>query len=536
MKRIMPQTLDYSNRDFIGLKARLQDTIRSVFPVWTDFSIANFGNMLVESMCFVGDVLNFYQDRRALEAFITTMKERASAQRHGALVGFDMVGATAATVDLTLTLHNPSGSQVLTIPYGAPFRSVSATSPQDFMCCALNAADRTFAIGQASLIVALRQAQMKSQSFMSSEKPNQEFVLTYYPFLDGSLSGDSGLPVYPSDQPTVMVRGIKADNGDYQPATNNSFYGYGPTDCVFVVWVDDFDCAHVLFPNGINGAIPRGTIYFASEVGGGEAGNVDADTIRLIERQLTFPDGTPAQLTCTNVYKASGGAPRMTVDEAREQIPAQIRIQERTVSKEDFEDVSISTRGVARTLEVTSNEYAGVYENHGILYVVAKGEKLSSGRTAPGVPSSTLLASVVASIAAKPPTTTFTYEALAAPFLDVLVSTKVFFDRGVSKAVTAAAIRANLADFFAALLADGTPNPAIDFGANLKSYDGTVNGEITWSDVFNAINDTIGVRKIDEGNEGLLLNSLRQSVTLTAIQFPRLSSVTIYDGDAGAYL
>jgi len=54
-----------------------------------------------------------------------------------------------------------------------------------------------------------------------------------------------------------------------------------------------------------------------------------------------------------------------------------------------------------------------------------------------------------------------------------------------------------------------------------------------WSDVFNVVRDTTGVRKVDEGINGLLLNLLRSSVTMTGVQFPKLGSVTIVNADTG---
>ena len=70
---IVQPSLDYSDRDFSSLKLRLQDLIQSVFPDWTDFNTANFGIILLEMFCYVGDTLHFYQDTQAGEAFWPTL-------------------------------------------------------------------------------------------------------------------------------------------------------------------------------------------------------------------------------------------------------------------------------------------------------------------------------------------------------------------------------------------------------------------------------------------------------------------------------
>ena len=56
---LLAQASDFTDRDFDALRLRLQSLVRSVFPEWTDFNVANFGNLLLELYAFVGDVLGF---------------------------------------------------------------------------------------------------------------------------------------------------------------------------------------------------------------------------------------------------------------------------------------------------------------------------------------------------------------------------------------------------------------------------------------------------------------------------------------------
>jgi hypothetical protein len=39
----LAQATDYTDKDFDSLRLRLQSLVRSVFPDWTDFNVANFG-------------------------------------------------------------------------------------------------------------------------------------------------------------------------------------------------------------------------------------------------------------------------------------------------------------------------------------------------------------------------------------------------------------------------------------------------------------------------------------------------------------
>ena len=105
---------------------------------------------------------------------------------------------------------------------------------------------------------------------------------------------------------------------------------------------------------------------------------------------------------------------------------------------------------------------------------------------------------------------------------------------------------------------DGTPNPLVDFGfyrtvrsaaeysevdehaeggaVHIKDADGNPVGEIAWSDVFNVIRDTEGVRKIGDAPGDLTLNGLPADIKLGIKEFPLLGNVTLTDGDTGGLL
>ena len=81
---------------------------------------------------------------------------------------------------------------------------------------------------------------------------------------------------------------------------------------------------------------------------------------------------------------------------------------------------------------------------------------------------------------------------------------------------------------------DGTPNLLVDFGFNIKDAQGDPAGEIAWSDIFNVIRDTVGVRKIESVD--LKLNGIVDDVALDVKEFPELGAVNITDGDTGNLL
>lgn len=70
----------------------------------------------------------------------------------------------------------------------------------------------------------------------------------------------------------------------------------------------------------------------------------------------------------------------------------------------------------------------------------------------------------------------------------------------------------------------------------VKDADGNPSGEVAWSDVFNVIRDTEGVRKIGDLHGDLKLSGLPADVKLAIKEFPVLGTVTLVNGDTGGVL
>ena len=105
---ILTASTDYTSKDFDSLRERLFDLIRSVYPAWTVTAVANFGNLLVESHAFIGDILTYYQDQQAREGRIGTAELRKNMIALTKLISYELRPAAAATVDTTLTITNAS--------------------------------------------------------------------------------------------------------------------------------------------------------------------------------------------------------------------------------------------------------------------------------------------------------------------------------------------------------------------------------------------------------------------------------------------
>jgi hypothetical protein len=89
---------------------------------WTSREPDDFGMALLAMWAWIGDVLTFYQERAANEAFIRTALLPESVRRLAGLLGYEPTPGGAAIADLAFTLDDgrqvvlPSGLQVQSVP------------------------------------------------------------------------------------------------------------------------------------------------------------------------------------------------------------------------------------------------------------------------------------------------------------------------------------------------------------------------------------------------------------------------------------
>src|SRR6266436_4387393 len=100
------QVINYLARDYASFRQALLDLIPSKLPEWSDRSEADFGIVLIELFAYMADILSYYQDRIANEAFLSTAQERRSVIEHLNLIGYELQGAAPATARLSVIVSN----------------------------------------------------------------------------------------------------------------------------------------------------------------------------------------------------------------------------------------------------------------------------------------------------------------------------------------------------------------------------------------------------------------------------------------------
>lgn len=99
----------YLNKDFAGFKQDLFDYARVHFSDRIrDFSENSLGGMFLELAAYVGDVQSFYLDHQFHELDPNTSVEPRNIERHLRNAGIDIVGASPAVVEITVSIEVPA--------------------------------------------------------------------------------------------------------------------------------------------------------------------------------------------------------------------------------------------------------------------------------------------------------------------------------------------------------------------------------------------------------------------------------------------
>lgn len=218
--------VDYTSRDYASIVNDLVALIPTYLPEWTDRSPGDFGIVLIELFAYMGDILNYYSDRVANEAFIATAQQRSSILNIASLLDYTPSGNVSATCSLQFNITQPSppvlisaGTQVATTVNGT--QPVIFETRQDLWI---------FGDGISRTLNATSNG-AASQQFLLGD-PTAAYPTYVY---NGSLNQ------------TVTVGGTA-----WTLAPGNTFSGVAGTATNYIIVNNNT----LVFGNGVNGAIP----------------------------------------------------------------------------------------------------------------------------------------------------------------------------------------------------------------------------------------------------------------------------------------
>ena len=338
-------TIDYSNRDYDSIRADLLSRATEIVPEWTARNSSDFGVLFVDLWSYFADVLHYYIDRAAGEAFITTATQRESLLALASLFDYNPQLQTSATSTVTVVGTNIPAGETVTINSGTTFVA-PATSERPIIYFTSTQSASASASSNA-IITVVEGLQVSNETVGTSNgSSNQRFSLFY----EGVI-GDS---VEVFVQEGAVIDGIPSDV-EYQFV--NKLLDSTSNDRVFTLVSTASNGTDIVFGNGINGKVPNTgqTITVNYRKGVGVNGNIPANSITQIQNS---PSVYISEILST---ASTGGANIESINSLRNNIPSSFATQDRAVSLSDYKALVLQVPGVAKGTAAYSNGTVTIY-------------------------------------------------------------------------------------------------------------------------------------------------------------------------------
>jgi len=317
-------TFDFAARDYQTIKQDLLTRAGKVVPEWVDRDASDFGMMLVDLWAYMGDVLHYYVDRAAAEAFIETATQRESVVAFANL--FDYIPSARQSATATVTVvNNSSTDEVL----NANTEFVASYDNKYYYFYSTSVATVLANSSQAIPVVEGELTEGEVLTSSSSGGINQRYVLREENVVPSSVR------IFVYEDPTNPT--------EWQQVSNLAVLDFGVE--AFTVYVNAAGQTEVIFGSYLNGRIPPTGVKITAtyRTGQGVSGNIPANYITAF-RSLTSPS-----LSIQSSTAATGGLDPESVTSMKNAIQTVSRAQNRAVTLQDFADLALRVQAVRKS-------------------------------------------------------------------------------------------------------------------------------------------------------------------------------------------
>jgi len=314
----------YITRSYSDIKAELLAKLPIVTPELTDHSDSNILVIIIDIFAGIAEMMNYYIDNMAREAFVTTARRYSSMVKHAALIDYRIKASIPSTVDILVQFLDAGQDPLaapgnFTIAKGAQF---STENGVEFV----TVENIDVLAGSESVILPVRQMTESLAVILGVTTPDIDQT-----FAIGTT--------YAHD--TIDLK-VGAETWYLKSTLGRS----GPADKHYIVEISSDKVAYVKFGDGVNGAIPTSANnvtadYFTTQ---GSLGNVNAATI--INTSYNFAAHSIPNTDVTNTLAAVAGTDYEDIERIRRSAPLSLRTLDRAVTKQDYIDVARLAPGV----------------------------------------------------------------------------------------------------------------------------------------------------------------------------------------------
>lgn len=340
--------LDYTSRDYDGLRSALLTYAAQAFPEWTPSSEGDFGVLMVELLAYMGDVLSYYVDRAQFEAYLPTATQLASVLNIAKLLGYKPSTGVPATG--TVHLVASSGSPDIFVPKGTQLATgfldtidgpIIFETDVDVVVPGNPTNDPLYA-GISGVPVTEGQTRQNSDGT---------------PLL---VASGTGLPdqAYQLQYPRVYENTIQIYVNDalWQPVDH--LLDATASDTVYEIDIDANGYTWITFGDGVNGAMPPLGLDIEARyrTGYGAAGNLAAGAITNVYNNATLSGLALSMIdsTTSDSSETTGGADPEGIEQIRTNAPKAFASQQRAVTLTDYENFATAVPGVAKAAATAS--------------------------------------------------------------------------------------------------------------------------------------------------------------------------------------
>ena len=330
MRRTL-ESIDYTSRDYQAYKDLLITKLQEYMPEYTDISETDAGIVILEAFANGLDICSYYSDAIANDVILATTQDRQLATLMARDLGYTPYSQTASVIPMVFTLEVEqeedviiSRGSIVTTEETDDVEPIMFETLEDLVIPAGKLGNEQNSEGNYIYTVLAEQGETLEEDYLGSSDGTrfQTFNTTYTEVLLDSLK------VY-----------VNEGDGESVWTRVSSFQDCDENSKVYTVIIDEYDECTIQFGDGIRGKIPSvydDGIRAEYRVGGGIVGNVQENTVTVMETDIPFVD------SCTNLAPVTRGHEKESVDEIRYNAPAFNRTRDRAVTLTDYEDLLLT--------------------------------------------------------------------------------------------------------------------------------------------------------------------------------------------------
>lgn len=316
---------DFASRDYENIKRDLLRRAERVIPEWTDRDPGDFTMMLIDLWAYMGDVMHYYIDRAAGEAFIDTATQRESILALANL--YDYAPRTRTAARTTVYISNSSAASV-TIDKGTVLIGDGGDTDYEFFTTQA----LTIAPGQQDSVVCNEGERVVNETLVSNATGQVGQVYT----INSSSVIPSTVEVYVYEDGVNPIRWTRVNNINSIPTGMSGFSTYA----------DPEGYTKVVFGNRLSGRVPPPGVRISInyETTNGSAGNIGQNKIKSFK--LTPANG----VSIASSTAATGGSSGESLDSIKRSIKSAIKAQYRAVTLQDYVAIATQLTGVYKSV------------------------------------------------------------------------------------------------------------------------------------------------------------------------------------------